>query len=157
MNKELFGLLKEGKINSNQNNFLIEFLFVFSDKQPIVRHENFRLFGCMNPASDVGKRDIPIGIRNRFVFYFLKSFLIFYLNRFTELFVDECDDRSEFVIIVDKYLSQTNIPREYIDRIVTFYIDIQMKVKNFLLTSSSTSNNRIAVTYRLQIYSFEFF
>jgi len=72
------------------------------------------------------------------------------------LFVDECDDRSEFVIIVDKYLSQTNIPREYIDRIVTFYIDIQMKVKNFLLTSSSTSNNRIAVTYRLQIYFLNF-
>lgn len=90
----------------------------------------------MNPASDVGKRDIPIGIR----------------NRFTELFVDECDDRSEFTIIVDKYLNQTNIPKEYIDRIVTFYIDIQMKVKNFLLTSSSTSNNRISVTYRLDIF-----
>ncbi|CAF1553476.1 unnamed protein product, partial [Adineta ricciae] len=104
------------------------------DKQPIVRHSNFRLFGCMNPASDVGKRDIPIGIR----------------NRFTELFVDECEDRSEYTIIVDKYLNQTNIPKEYIDRIVTFYIDIQMKVKNFLLTSSSTSNNRIAVTYSLR-------
>ncbi|CAM4775034.1 unnamed protein product [Rotaria magnacalcarata] len=104
------------------------------DKQPIVRHSNFRLFGCMNPASDVGKRDIPIGIR----------------NRFTELFVDECDDRSEFMIIVEKYLHQTNIPKEYIDRIVTFYIDIQTKVKNFLLTSSSTSNNRISITYSLR-------
>ncbi|UJR34182.1 hypothetical protein I4U23_021588 [Adineta vaga] len=104
------------------------------DKQPIVRHKNFRLFGCMNPASDVGKRDIPIGIR----------------NRFTELYVDECDDRSEYTIIVDKYLNQTSIPKEYIDRIVTFYIDIQMKVKNFFLTSSSTSNNRIAVTYSLR-------
>lgn len=86
----------------------------------------------MNPASDVGKRDIPTGIR----------------NRFTEFFVDECDDRAEYSIIVDKYLQQTNIPKEYIDRIVTFYMEIQMKVKNFLLTSSSTSNNRIAVTYR---------
>ncbi|CAF4550845.1 unnamed protein product, partial [Rotaria sp. Silwood2] len=104
------------------------------DKQPIVRHENFRLFGCMNPASDVGKRDIPIGIR----------------NRFTELFVDECDERSEYIIIVDKYLNQTNIPKEYIDRIVTFYIDIQTKVKNFLLTSSSTSTNRISITYSLR-------
>jgi hypothetical protein len=74
------------------------------------------------------------------------------LNRFTELFVDECDERSEFIIIVDKYLSQTNIPKEFIDRIVTFYIDIQAKVKNFLLTSSSTTNNRIAVNYRLEDY-----
>ena len=72
-----------------------------------------------------------------------------FLVSFTELFVDECEDRSEYTIIVDKYLNQTNIPKEYIDRIVTFYIDIQMKVKNFFLTSSSTSNNRIAVTYRL--------
>ncbi|CAF1119887.1 unnamed protein product, partial [Rotaria sordida] len=104
------------------------------DKQSIVRHKNFRLFGCMNPASDVGKRDIPIGIR----------------NRFTEFFVDECDERSEYLIIVDKYLNQTNIPKEYIDRIVTFYIDIQNKVKNFLLTSSSTSNNRISITYSLR-------
>ncbi len=110
-------------------------MLYFSDKQPIIRHPNFRLFGCMNPASDVGKRDIPVGIR----------------NRFTELFVDECDERSDFTIIVDKYLNQTNIPKEYIDRIVTFYMDIQIKVKNFLLTSSSTSNNRIAVNYRLDI------
>ena len=31
-----------------------------------------------------------------------------------------------------------------------FYTDIQLKVKQFLLTSSSTSNNRIAVTYSLR-------
>ncbi len=50
-------------------NHLFSFFFL-RDKQPIVRHRNFRLFGCMNPASDVGKRDIPIGIRNRFVVVF---------------------------------------------------------------------------------------
>lgn len=27
------------------------------------RHPNFRLFACMNPASDVGKRNLPDGIR----------------------------------------------------------------------------------------------
>jgi len=71
VNKELFGLLKEGKTKQkNKNN---SSCFVFSDKQPIIRHKNFRLFGCMNPASDIGKRDIPIGIRNRFVFEFQKT------------------------------------------------------------------------------------
>ena len=99
----------------------------------------------MNPASDIGKRDIPIGIRNRFVLFFELPIFIKQFNRFTEIFVDECDDRSEFIIIVDKYLNHTNIPREYIDRIVTFFLDIRAKVKNFLLTSS---NNRIAITYR---------
>ena len=120
------------------------------DKQPIVRHANFRLFGCMNPASDVGKRDIPIGIRNRSVDskFSLRWSSKVCLIRFTEFYLDECDDRGELSIIVEKYLSQTNIPREYIDRIVTFYLDIQTRVKEFLFTSSSRTNNRISITYR---------
>ena len=33
---------------------------------PVPRHPNFRLFACMNPATDVGKKDLPPGIRSRF-------------------------------------------------------------------------------------------
>lgn len=33
--------------------------------EPLVRHPDFRLFACMNPATDVGKRNLPLGIRNR--------------------------------------------------------------------------------------------
>ncbi|KAH9415304.1 AAA ATPase midasin [Dermatophagoides pteronyssinus] len=50
-------------------------------------HKNFRLFACMNPATDVGKKELPIKIR----------------NRFTEFFIDECDDRSQLRIIVIKF------------------------------------------------------
>ena len=25
----------------------------------------FRLFGCMNPSTDIGKKDLPEGLRNR--------------------------------------------------------------------------------------------
>lgn len=42
-----------------------------SDATPITRHEDFRLFACMNPATDVGKKDLPPGIRNRFVNFLL--------------------------------------------------------------------------------------
>jgi len=42
------------------------FLLVSSDVLPIVRHADFRLFACMNPATDVGKKDLPLGIRNRY-------------------------------------------------------------------------------------------
>ena len=45
---------------------ILLFIF-FSDVTPTVRHEDFRLFACMNPATDVGKKDLPPGIRNRFV------------------------------------------------------------------------------------------
>ncbi|KAI0754666.1 midasin [Daedaleopsis nitida] len=34
--------------------------------EPIPRHPEFRLFACMNPATDVGKKDLPSNIRARF-------------------------------------------------------------------------------------------
>lgn len=36
-----------------------------ADSKPITRHPNFRLMAAMNPATDVGKKDLPPGIRNR--------------------------------------------------------------------------------------------
>ncbi|KAG8444766.1 hypothetical protein GDO86_009802 [Hymenochirus boettgeri] len=36
------------------------------DTEPLIRHPDFRLFACMNPATDVGKRNLPPGIRNSF-------------------------------------------------------------------------------------------
>ncbi|OMJ18030.1 Midasin [Smittium culicis] len=41
------------------------------DLQPIKRHPNFRLFACMNPATDVGKKSLPMGLRSRFSEYFV--------------------------------------------------------------------------------------
>ncbi|KAF8967136.1 hypothetical protein BDZ97DRAFT_1903538 [Flammula alnicola] len=34
--------------------------------EPVPRHPDFRLFACMNPATDVGKKDLPPPIRSRF-------------------------------------------------------------------------------------------
>ncbi|KAH9480590.1 Midasin [Psilocybe cubensis] len=34
--------------------------------EPVPRHPDFRLFACMNPATDVGKKDLPPTIRSRF-------------------------------------------------------------------------------------------
>ena len=41
--------------------------------EKIVAHPDFRLFGAMNPATDVGKRDLPVGIRSRFTEIYVKS------------------------------------------------------------------------------------
>lgn len=43
------------------------------DIEKIVAHPDFRIFGAMNPATDVGKRDLPIGIRSRFTELYVKS------------------------------------------------------------------------------------
>ena len=43
------------------------YLLERGDQKPVERHPDFRLFACMNPATDVGKKDLPAGLRNRFV------------------------------------------------------------------------------------------
>ncbi|SYW78136.1 related to MDN1 - Huge dynein-related AAA-type ATPase (midasin) [Ustilago bromivora] len=61
------------------------------DLEPIPRHPNFRLFACMNPATDVGKKDLPASLR----------------SRFTELYVPSPDaDRDALIAIVDKYIGE---------------------------------------------------
>ncbi|SPO01153.1 related to midasin (AAA ATPase) [Cephalotrichum gorgonifer] len=52
-------------------------------------HPNFRIFGAMNPATDVGKRDLPVGIR----------------SRFTEIYVNSPDrDYKDLLKVVKAYL-----------------------------------------------------
>ncbi|KAI5928416.1 hypothetical protein F4810DRAFT_705356 [Camillea tinctor] len=58
--------------------------------QRITAHPDFRIFGAMNPATDVGKRDLPLGIR----------------SRFTELYVSSPDrELKDLLTIVKAYLS----------------------------------------------------
>ncbi|KAF1344926.1 hypothetical protein BDV97DRAFT_362818 [Delphinella strobiligena] len=54
-------------------------------------HPNFRVFAAMNPATDVGKKDLPLGIR----------------SRFTELYVESPDrDFQSLLSIVQAYLGK---------------------------------------------------
>ena len=39
----------------------------------VVAHPNFRVFAAMNPATDVGKKDLPPGIRSRFTELYVES------------------------------------------------------------------------------------
>ncbi|RIA85786.1 P-loop containing nucleoside triphosphate hydrolase protein [Glomus cerebriforme] len=60
------------------------------DIEPVKRHPNFRVFACMNPATDVGKRNLPPGLR----------------NRFTEFYVHPPDKRrDDLLTIVKQYLT----------------------------------------------------
>ncbi|KAG5368467.1 Midasin [Yarrowia sp. C11] len=59
------------------------------DAETIVAHPDFRLFACMNPATDVGKRDLPLGLR----------------SRFTELYVSSPDENFDDLLkIIDRYI-----------------------------------------------------
>jgi midasin len=48
------------------------YLLERGDQELIKRHPDFRLFACMNPATDVGKKDLPAGLRNRYIYFLPK-------------------------------------------------------------------------------------
>lgn len=43
------------------------------EMERIKAHPDFRIFGAMNPATDVGKRDLPMGLRSRFTEIYVES------------------------------------------------------------------------------------
>ena len=64
------------------------------EMRPVSRHPNFRLFAAMNPATDVGKRDLPPALR----------------SRFSEYYVDEVTDAADLAIVVEKYMRGVERP-----------------------------------------------
>ncbi|KAL6842329.1 hypothetical protein ACP4OV_027756 [Aristida adscensionis] len=75
------------------------------DVDYVERHPCFRMFACMNPATDAGKRDLPYTFR----------------SRFTEYFVDDLIDDDDLCLFVSKYLDGLNAAKGVIDSIVRFY------------------------------------
>lgn len=74
-------------------------------------HPEFRVFGAMNPATDVGKRDLPIGLR----------------SRFTELYVASPDrDIQDLVPIIKTYLKgNAKVTDRIIERVARLYLAIK--------------------------------
>ena len=59
------------------------------DLEPVQPHPNFRIFACMNPATDVGKRDLPPALR----------------SQFTELYVGSPDESmADLLLIIKQYV-----------------------------------------------------
>ncbi|KAG8524470.1 Midasin, partial [Galemys pyrenaicus] len=79
------------------------------DTEPLARHPDFRLFACMNPATDVGKRNLPPGIR----------------NRFTELYVEELESKEDLQILIDDYLRGLSVSKNTVQGIINFYTAVR--------------------------------
>ncbi|KAJ4363471.1 AAA ATPase midasin [Neocucurbitaria cava] len=93
----------------------------------VVAHPNFRVFAAMNPATDVGKKDLPPGIR----------------SRFTELYVESPDsDEKSLRSIVEKYLGNDKdntdpvIVRVARD-VTSLYLEIQQFAKANMLVDGA--------------------
>ncbi|KAE9976099.1 hypothetical protein EG328_002315 [Venturia inaequalis] len=75
----------------------------------VAAHPNFRVFAAMNPATDVGKKDLPPGIR----------------SRFTELYVDSPDqDPRSLESIVQSYIDP-NFGLQLVSDVTNLYQKIQ--------------------------------
>ncbi|KAG7383928.1 AAA ATPase midasin [Phytophthora pseudosyringae] len=75
------------------------------DVEIIRPHPNFRLFGAMNPSTDVGKKDLPPSLR----------------NRFTEIYVDECVDPSDLQMVVHHQFKE--VAGALVPETVEFYLE----------------------------------
>ncbi|XP_051908078.1 midasin isoform X2 [Hippocampus zosterae] len=87
------------------------------DLAALIRHPDFRIFACMNPATDVGKKNLPHGLR----------------NRFTELYVEELDNEGDLRILVSVYLKKLNPHRSVIDGIISFYLAVRKEATSHLV------------------------
>ncbi|KAK0646139.1 hypothetical protein B0T16DRAFT_352277 [Cercophora newfieldiana] len=89
----------------------------------IQAHPNFRVFGAMNPATDVGKRDLPLGLR----------------SRFTEIYVHSPDkDKKDLLTIIKTYLKGNNSSIDRLsDDIADLYLEIKKRAEMKLLVDQA--------------------
>lgn len=86
------------------------------DAVAVKRHPDFRLFACMNPATDAGKKELHPSIR----------------SRFTEIYVDELLDQVELRVVSSRYLNsvlpQSDKPPEVSD-VVMSSVDVYLRCR----------------------------
>ena len=102
------------------------------DIERIQAHTNFRIFGAMNPATDIGKRDLPPSIR----------------SRLSELFIEAPDnDLKNLVPLVKAYLGK----HIHIDvRLATDVAQLYLKIKNLAMDSSLADGSNQKVHFSLR-------
>ena len=88
--------------------------------EPVKRHKNFTLFAAMNPASDIGKKNLPISLR----------------NRFTEIFVDELSEKNDLILMISEYLKPLSPKAPLVNLIADFYIELKSEFVNQLLNGN---------------------
>ncbi|KAL1705188.1 hypothetical protein EV121DRAFT_279766 [Schizophyllum commune] len=91
--------------------------------EPVPRHPDFRLFACMNPATDVGKKDLPPHIR----------------SRFTEIDVPPPDtDRDTLLSIIEKYIGAAAVAdKPAIMHVADFYLAVRQMAEERRIADGS--------------------
>ncbi|KAH9812034.1 hypothetical protein DFH28DRAFT_1177882 [Melampsora americana] len=105
------------------------------DLDPIKRDPEFRLFSCMNPATDVGKRDLPSNLR----------------CKFTEFYVQPPDnDRDALLNIVSQYLTGLYVSDK---RVVTDVADCYSTIRTMSQTGQLADGTNSPPHYSMRTLS----
>ncbi|XP_072761011.1 midasin [Anoplolepis gracilipes] len=107
-----------GLLESSSESLL---LHEHGEGEPVKRHPDFTVFACMNPATDVGKKDLPVGLR----------------NRFTEFYIDELTALSDLRLLVNSYLERLHMPAKIHEAIVQFYLKVRKEAMNTLFDGTA--------------------
>ncbi|CDO96280.1 unnamed protein product [Kluyveromyces dobzhanskii CBS 2104] len=101
------------------------------EAESIKAHPDFRIFACMNPATDVGKRDLPPGIR----------------SRFTEVYVHSPDrDISDLLSIIDKYISKYSVSDEWVGNdIAELYLEAKRLAESNKIVDGSNQRPHFSI------------
>ncbi|VDP20601.1 unnamed protein product [Soboliphyme baturini] len=83
----------------------------------------------MNPGTEVGKRELPVGIR----------------NRFTEIFVDDLDQFDDLCVVVQTYLSTLQPESALVYKVVKFYLAVRTMANSL---TSGILNQRPNISLR---------
>lgn len=82
MLERLSGILENRKLTMTERGAI----------QTELTHSNFRIFAAMNPSGDAGKKELAPAIR----------------AKFAEIYVPECEEKSDLLVIVQNYLVGTS-------------------------------------------------
>ncbi len=94
-----------------------------SDLFPVERHPQFRLICCMNPGGTVGKRQLPMQIR----------------NKFTEIFMGDMEEESDVLYLVRQLMRDVRGDERVVTGMTTFYLSLKAASQQLLL---QTVNNK---------------
>ncbi|KAK9365423.1 hypothetical protein V1509DRAFT_649647 [Lipomyces kononenkoae] len=103
------------------------------DMGAVEAHPDFRLFACMNPATDVGKRDLPPGFR----------------SRFTEIYVASPDqDPADLLSIVQKYIGQLAVGNDgegACQDVVNMYLEAKRLADDHLIVDGASQKPHFSI------------
>lgn len=101
------------------------------DVESISAHRDFRIFGCMNPSTDVGKKELPLGIR----------------SKFTEIYVHSPDeDVSDLLMIIDKYIGKYSLSDEWVGNdVAELYLESKRLAESHQLIDGANQKPQFSV------------